>query len=672
MSQEKKIIDYQEAYEKEHIKTADLACRVAELEEKNEELQFKLDRIKNNPLWKASKPARNVMHACIRQVNRLKNCGGVRGFVAKVDYKKREKEAMRHYGTESFPNAEERVRQESYEFKNPVKISILVPLYNTPKEFLVQMIDSVTAQTYGGWELCLADGSDTEHAFVGQLCKEYTDKDSRILYKKLEKNEGISGNTNQCLQMATGDYIGLFDHDDILHPEALFEYMKVIEEQGADYIYCDETTFKGNDINHMLTMHFKPDYAPDNLRANNYICHFSVFKRTLLEGTELFRTKFDGSQDHDMILRLTDKAEKVVHVPRLLYYWRSHAGSVASNINAKSYAIEAARGAVADHLKQHGYSHFKIMSTRAFETIFRIRYQIIGNPKISIVIANKDHVEDLRRALNSILERSTYDNYEIIIVENNSETEEIFKYYEEILEQPFERDAQNRDKKITSKDGKITLVTYTGKFNYSAVNNLGASCASGDYILLLNNDIEVISVNWMEELLMYAQREDVGAVGAKLYYPDKTIQHAGVVIGLGAHRTAGHTHYKQSRENLGYMGRLCYAQNVSAVTGACLLVKKELFDKVNGLDEGFEISLNDVDFCLKLRELGLLNVFTPFAELYHYESASRGLDDVGEKAERYNKESEKFRNKWKEVLEAGDPYYNPNFSLDRSDYSVKI
>lgn len=672
MSQEKTIIDYQEAYEKEHIKTADLACRVAELEEKNEELQFKLDRIKNNPLWKASKPARNVMHACIRQVNRLKNCGGVRGFLAKVDYKKREKEAMRHYGTESFPSAEERARQENYTFNNPVKISILVPLYNTPKDFLVQMIESVTSQTYGGWELCLADGSDAEHAFVGTICKEYADRDSRILYKKLDKNEGISGNTNQCFGMATGEYIGLFDHDDILHPEALFEYMKVIEEQGADYIYCDETTFKGNDINHMLTMHFKPDYAPDNLRANNYICHFSVFKRTLLEGTELFRTKFDGSQDHDMILRLTDKAEKVVHVPRLLYYWRSHAGSVASNINAKSYAIEAARGAVADHLKQHGYSHFKIMSTRAFETIFRIRYQIVGNPKISIVIANKDHVEDLRRAVKSILERSTYDNYEIIIVENNSETEEIFKYYEEILEQPVERDVDKREKKITSKDSKITVVTYTGKFNYSAVNNLGVSYASGDYILLLNNDIEVISVNWMEELLMYAQREDVGAVGAKLYYPDKTIQHAGVVIGLGAHRTAGHTHYKQSRENLGYMGRLCYAQNVSAVTGACLLVKKELFDKVNGLDEGFEISLNDVDFCLKLREIGLLNVFTPFAELYHYESASRGLDDVGEKAERYNKESEKFRNKWKEVLETGDPYYNPNFSLDRSDYSVKV
>ena len=671
MSQEEKAFDYQDAFEQEKIKTADLACRVAELEEKNEELQFKLDRIKNNPLWKASKPARNVMHLCIRQVNRLKNCGGIRGVFTKLDYKKREKAAMRHYGTESFPDVAKRAREESYPFKNPVKISILVPLWNNKREYQIAMLDSVMNQTYHNWELCLADGSDEEHAYIGEICREYAARaDGRIVYKKLEKNGGISGNTNACLELATGEYIGLFDQDDILHPEALFEYMKVIEEQGADYIYCDETTFKGNDINHMLTMHFKPDYAPDNLRANNYICHFSVFKRTLLDGTELFRSKFDGSQDHDMILRLTDRAEKIVHVPRLLYYWRSHAGSVASDINAKSYAIEAARGAVAEHLKQHGYTHFKIMSTRAFETIFRIRYQIQGNPKISIVIANKDHVEDLRRLITSIQERSTYDNYELVIVENNSESPEIFDYYGELLEKPFERGENTEVQR--SADRKITIVTYRGKFNYSAVNNLGVRYADGDYILLLNNDMEIISVNWMEELLMYAQRDDVGAVGAKLYYPDKTIQHAGVVIGLGAHRTAGHTHYKQSRENLGYMGRLCYAQNVSAVTGACLLVKKELFDKVGGLDESFEISLNDVDFCLKLRELGYLNVFTPFAELYHYESASRGLDDQGEKAERYNQESERFRKKWKEVLEKGDPYYNPNFSLDRSDYSVKV
>lgn len=661
-------MDYQEAYEKEHIKSADLASRVAELEEKNEELQFKLDRIKKNPLWKASKPLRNVMHFWIRQIHRVKNCGNLRGIFAKLDYKKREKAAMCKFGTESFPTSEQRTLEENTVFDNPVLISILVPLYNTPLNFLKQMMESVENQTYKNWQLCLADGSDMEHSYVGEFCENKAKLDSRIIYQKLEKNLGISGNTNACLQMATGEFIGLFDHDDILHPEALFEYVKVIKEQEADYIYCDETTFKGNDINHMLTMHFKPDYAPDNLRANNYICHFSVFKRNLLEGTELFRSKFDGSQDHDMILRLTDQAKHIVHVPRILYYWRSHAGSVASNINAKSYAIEGARGAVSDHLRHHGFSNFRISSTRAFETIFKIRYQIIGNPKISIVIANKDHVEDLRRCISSIVERSTYDNYEIVVVENNSETKEVFDYYSELLD-----DVYDSKKEIQcSKDSKIKIVTYQGTFNYSAVNNLGAKESSGEYLLLLNNDTEVISVNWMEELLMYAQREDVGAVGAKLYYPDKTIQHAGVVIGLGAHRTAGHTHYKQSRENLGYMGRLCYAQNVSAVTGACLLVKKELFDKVGGLEETFAISLNDVDLCLKLREMGYLNVFTPFAELYHYESASRGLDDVGEKAERYNQESAKFREKWKEILAKGDPYYNPNFSLERSDYSLKV
>lgn len=648
-------MDYKEAYEKEHIKSADLAGRVAELEEKNDELNYKINRIKNNPLWKLSAPLRKAMHFAIRQRDRLKNCGNLRGILAKVKYKKREREAMERYGTASFPDeARRRVEREAV-FPRMVKFSILVPLYNTPKEFLTAMLESVLYQTYENWELCLADGSDEAHAYVGGVCKEYGSRDARIIYKKLEKNEGISGNTNRCYAMATGEFIGLFDHDDILHPSVLYEYVKAINEQDADYIYCDETTFKNNDINKMLTMHFKPDYAIDNLRANNYICHFSVFDRRLLEGTELFRSKYDGSQDHDMILRLTDKAGKVVHVPKLMYYWRSHAGSVASGIEAKSYAIDAAKGAVAEHLRGHGYRHFRITSTRAFETIFKISYQITGNPKISVIIANKDHEPELRRCITSILERSTYDNYEIIVVENNSESQEIFEYYKKLEE-----------------NEKIRIVTYKGAFNYSAVNNLGVRESDGEYILLLNNDTQVITVNWMEELLMYAQREDVGAVGAKLYYENKTIQHAGVVLALGAHRTAGHSHYGQHRENLGYMGRLCYAQNVSAVTGACLMVSRELFEKAGGLDEAFAVSLNDVDFCIKLREMGYLNVFTPFAELYHYESISRGLDDKGEKARRYNEESERFRTKWKETLEKGDPYYNPNFSLDRSDFSLKI
>lgn len=667
---EKEEMTFKEMYDNEHLRNADLAGRVAELEAKVDDLNFQLNRIKTNPVWKASKPARKCMHFVIRQTRRIKNCGSIRGVASKIEYKKHEKLAMQQFGTKSFPDEERRREEENTVFDNPVKISILVPLYNTPEQFLKEMIDSVLNQTYSNWELCLADGSDDAHDYVETIVKSYQVKDkkdaeekginnARILYKKLEKNEGISGNTNQCLSLATGEYIGLFDHDDILHPSALYEYLKVINEQDADYIYCDETTFKSGDINKMLTMHFKPDYAIDNLRANNYICHFSVFKKTLLEGDELFRTAFDGSQDHDMILRLTDKAQNIVHVPRLLYYWRCHEASVASNIEAKPYAINAAKEAVADHLRRHGYDHFKITSTRAFETIFKIRYEIIGTPKISIIIPNKDHVEDLRRCIGSILEKSTYDNYEIIVVENNSKEDETFAYYKQIGE-----------------NDKITVVTYRPAegetFNYSKVNNYGVAMSTGEYILLLNNDTEVITVNWLEELLMYAQRNDVACVGAKLYYPNKTIQHAGVVIGLGAHRTAGHSHYMQHRDNLGYMGRLCYTQDVSAVTGACLLVKRKCYDEVGGLGEDFAISLNDVDFCLKLRDKGYLNVFTPFAELFHYESASRGSDMQGDNAERYNKESEYFRKKWADVLKQGDPYYNPNFSLDRSDFALKI
>ena len=648
--------NYKEAYEKEREKCIKLEDRLTVLESQNADLQSKLDKIKNSIFWKMSKPFRVVINFFLRQKQRLERCDGFGDFLNSVRIKLQQKKKMKDYGTNSFPTEEEAKAQRETKFARMVKISVLVPLWNTPKDFLCEMIESVMNQTYENWELCLADGSDAEHAYVGEICREYQAKSKgRIVYQKLTKNEGISGNTNQCYKLATGEFIGLFDHDDLLHPSVLYEYVKAINEQGADYLYCDEITFHNGDINKMLVMHFKPDYALDNLRANNYICHFSVFSRELLEGTELFRTEFDGSQDHDMILRLTDRAKNVVHIPRVLYYWRSHAGSVASGIGAKPYAIEAAKGAVSDHLQKHGLKNFQITSTRACETIFRIRYEVLGSPRISIVIANKDHAEDLKRCVDSIMERSTYSNYEIIIVENNSTTEEIQKLYKEYQD----------------KYSFIKVVKFEGAFNYSAVNNLGVKHAEGEYILLLNNDTEVITPGWMEEMLMYAQRKDVGAVGAKLLYGDRTIQHAGVILKLGAHRTAGHGHYKQPDSKLGYMGRLCYAQNVSAVTGACLLVKKAVFEQVGGLEESFEISLNDVDFCLKLREAGYLNVWTPFAELYHHESISRGLDDKGEKAARYNRESEQFRTKWKEVLEQGDPYYNPNFTLDRSDFVLK-
>lgn len=644
---------YQDLYEREKEKNEQLAYRLSASQREVEDLTRKLDKIKGSIFWKLAKPARVVINYCIATKNRILCHGNPKGIAHKFLSKYREKKAIRIHGTGSFPSVAEREKEETTVFPKDVTFSILVPLYNTPERFLREMIESVTAQTYGKWELCLADGSDDAHDFVGRICQEYRQKDSRIKYQKLAKNEGISGNTNECYKMATGNYIALFDHDDLLHPCVLFAYMQAICEKDADYIYCDEATFKGNSINHMITLHFKPDFAPDNLLANNYICHFSVFSRELLESGELFRSQFDGSQDHDMILRLTAKAKHIVHVPRILYYWRSHKGSVASSIDAKTYAIDAAKGAVADHLTRLGYRNFEIESTRAFATIFRIKYELTSRPLVSIIIPNKDHVDDLSRCVESIINLSTYDNYEIVIVENNSETAEIRTYYEEISRHP-----------------RVQVVEYKGDFNYSKINNFGVQYAKGEYLLLLNNDTEVITPDWMEELLMYAMRKDVGVVGAKLYYPDKTIQHAGIVIGLGAHRTAGHTHYRIPEANVGYMGRLCYAQDVTAVTGACMMVSKALYEELGGLDESFTVALNDVDFCLRVREKGFLNIFTPFAELYHYESKSRGSDKKDERALRYQQESDRFRVKWADALAKGDPYYNPNFSLDHSDFTV--
>ncbi len=614
----------------------------------------RFDGVRDTWYWKLSKPVRVVVHFVIRTRNAYIHYGGFKGMYRRWKQKKGEASKRLDFGTKSFPNAEERRREEETVFPREIKISVLVPLYNTPEKFLREMIDSVVTQTYKNWELCLADGSDDKHTDVGRICQEYIEKDSRIKYQKIEKNLGISGNTNVCFSMATGNFIGLFDHDDVMHPSLLFECVKTVCEKDADYVYTDEATFTSPNLDDLIVLHFKPDYSPDNLRANNYICHFSMFDADLLKKTGLFRPEYDGSQDHDMILRLTEEAKHVCHIPKILYYWRSHPNSVAADIGAKTYAIDAAKRAVHDHMRDYYGIEVEVESTRAFPTIFQIKYPINGEPLISIVIPNKDHVEDLRRCITSIEKKSTWKNYEIVVVENNSVEQRIRDYYKELESDP-----------------KVKIVTYEGGFNYSSINNVGVKETKGEYLLFLNNDTEVISPDWMEQLLMYAQRKDVGAVGAKLYYADNTIQHAGVVIGLGAHRSAGHTHYKMPREHLGYMGRLCYAQDVTAVTGACLMVKKSIYEEVDGLDESFTISLNDVDLCLKIREKGYLNIFTPFAELYHYESKTRGMEE-GEKLRRYERECAHFRDKWKEQLDAGDPYYNPNFSLDYSDFTLRF
>lgn len=561
-----------------------------------------------------------------------------------------DKRKLKKIAKDYYISAQRREQEENAQFPKDIKFSVLVPLYNTPESFLKAMIESVQAQTYKNWELCLADGSDREHSFVGEICKKYADGDKRIKYEKLEKNLGISENSNACIRMATGEYIALFDHDDLLHPSALYEVMRAICEHGADFIYTDENTFS-EEPRDAYNPHFKPDFSPDTLRSYNYICHLSVFSRELLDSVGYFRSEYDGSQDYDLILRLTEKAKKVFHIRKILYYWRAHKNSVAQDVGAKPYTVTAAKKALAAHLERCGLKGEVLDSS--VPTTYHIKYEIDGNPLISVIIPNKDHTDDLDICLESLYEKSLYKNFEVIIVENNSTEKETLEYYEA----------------LTKKHGNIKIVKWEGNFNYSAINNFGVSYAKGEYILLLNNDVEIINGSCLEEMLMFAQRKDVGAVGAKLYYSDDTVQHAGVILGLGG--TAGHAHKHFGRSHPGYMARASIAQNLTACTAACLMMRRDVFDEVGGLDESFEVAFNDVDLCMKIRKKGYLVVFTPYAELYHYESKSRGNDSTPEKLERFRGEIDRFKEKWQKQLDDGDPYYNPNLTLTRDDFSLK-
>ncbi|MCI8941263.1 MAG: glycosyltransferase [Dorea sp.] len=520
-----------------------------------------------------------------------------------------------------------------------IKFSIIVPLYNTPRRFLKEMIQSILCQTYDNWELCMADGSDEEHFWVGEICRDYAAKDSRIHYRRLPSNLGISGNSNACLKMSSGDYLVLVDHDDWLHPAALHEIMEAICTYKADFIYTDENTFHRRPQDAYLP-HYKPDFSPDSLRSNNYICHLTAFSRGLLEQiNEGFRSSFDGSQDYDLILRLTEKAKQIIHIPEILYYWRSHKNSTASDTMAKPYAIAAAKGALAEHLERVGLSG-KILDSVVPST-YRIKYKIIGTPLVSILISNKDHTIDLQKCINSITEKTTYSSWEIIIIDNNSVEEEIFEYYEKL-----------------EKDARIKIVYWPGKFNYSAINNFGVEHAKGEYLILLNNDTEVITSTWIEEMLMFVQRSDVGAAGCMLYYPDETVQHGGVILGSGG--VAGHFHKHFQRNDYGYMSRMTFAQNLSATTAACMMIRRDVWDKAGGLDEKFAIAFNDIDLCMRIRKLDYLIVWTPYAELYHDESKSRGKEDTIEKQRRFISEVKLFQSRWEKELAHGDPYYNPN------------
>ncbi|MBO4651727.1 MAG: glycosyltransferase family 2 protein [Lachnospiraceae bacterium] len=537
-------------------------------------------------------------------------------------------------------------------FDRDITFSIITPLYNTPEKYLREMIESVLSQTYGKWELCMADGSDTDHGNVRKICLSYADKDSRIKYQKLDENKGIAGNSNECIEMATGEFISLLDHDDILHPSALYNVMEAISEEGADFVYTDEATFCSPHTSKITFIHLKPDFAPDNLLANNYICHFTSFSHKLLDQCGAFRSGYDGSQDHELMLRLTEAAEKIVHIPKVLYLWRASKSSTAQDIDNKPYVTAAGIKAVSDFLQSKGIVA-QVDQAKGIPSIYRVSYALPAEkPKVSIIIPNRNHLDDLKTCIDSVIQKTTYDNYEIIIAENGSTEESVLKYYEE----------------ITEADSRVKKIDWQGGFNWSAINNYAVRGADGEYLLFLNNDTEVITPEWIEEMLMHAQRKEVGIVGALLYYPNDSVQHGGVVIGLGG--VAGHAFAGAGRGNRGYAGKLSYTQDMSAVTGACMLMRREIWETAEGFDEAFAVGLNDIDFCMRVRKAGYLILWTPFAELYHYESKSRGKPDTAKKQEEASREVELFRTKWGNELEAGDPYYNPNLSL-KACYRLK-
>lgn len=549
------------------------------------------------------------------------------------------------------PTNEELLRQRGERFDYMPKFSIVIPAYKTPERYLKEMLDSILAQTYENWEVCVADGSPRGEG-VERVLSRYAERDRRFKYVILGENKGISGNTNAAMDMADGDYIVLADHDDTMTPDALYECAKVLNEHpDCDVIYSDEDKMD-MDGGALFDPHFKPDFNIDLLCSVNYICHLFVASHDLVARVGGFRQEFDGAQDYDFIFRCTEEAKEICHIPKVLYHWRCHKDSTASNPESKLYAFEAGSRAIMAHYERVGIAAEKVEKGVDYG-IYHTTYKILGDPLVSVIIPNKDHRQDLDVCLRAIEERATYRNVEFVIVENNSTDPETFAYYE----------------KIQKEFDNVRVVRWEREFNYSAINNFGVTFAKGEYLLFLNNDTELIAENFIEEMLGLCQREDVGAVGARLLYQDDTIQHAGVVVGFGG--IAGHTFIGLHKAENSYFHRAMSTQDYSAVTAACMMTKKSLFEKVGGFTEELAVAFNDIDYCMKVRAEDKLVVYNPYALLYHYESKSRGLEDTPEKVERFNREIKKFSLRWPEILKNGDPYYNPNLTLRKSNFALR-
>lgn len=544
----------------------------------------------------------------------------------------------------------ELARREIARWRQQPLISIIMPVYNVESRWLEAAIQSVTQQIYPRWELCIADDGSTRPETLAVLRQI---NDLRCKVNLLDRNQGIAGASNAALALATGDYIAFLDHDDELTPDALYHVVKAINEHDPDLVYSDEDKLSLE--GYRLDPHFKPDYSPDLILSTNYICHFSVYRKALLdqiaEGGNYVREGFEGSQDHDLVLRVLDHTDQVYHIPRVLYHWRMIPGSTAARYDSKNHAWEAGRLAVEDTLQRRGIFGKALLGQHS--GTYRVKRAIQGQPLVSILLPFRDQPDLLRLCLDSILEKTTYPNFELIGISNNSadsETLALMKHY-------------------AASDRRIRFLRHDVPFNYAAINNFAAAQVSGEHLLLLNNDIAVITPDWLETLLEHSQRLEVGAVGAKLHYLDDTVQHGGVIVGLGG--IAGHAHKNFPCHHPGYFQRLNLVQNLSAVTAACLMVKRSLYTLVGGMDEQhLAVAFNDVDFCLRLRELGYLNVFTPYCRLYHYESKTRGYEDTPEKQQRFIQEVAYMRKRHATILKNGDPYYNLNLPLDRDDFGM--
>ncbi len=547
------------------------------------------------------------------------------------------------YETETSISIKENLNDILNSFKLSPLISIIMPTYNTPREYLIKAIESVINQTYPNWELCIADDASSE-IHVKEILKYYKEKDKRIKVIYRTENGHISKTSNSALSIATGDYIALLDHDDELPEFALFFVVNEINEHpDAKLIYSDEDKLDKN--GKRVGPYFKSDWNPDLFLSQNMISHLGVYKKSIIDEIGGFREGYEGSQDYDLALRFIEKIKysEIRHIPRILYHWRMTEGSTAVNVGNKSYAVIAARKAIQEHLDRM-HIKAKVVEAPLIPMYNRVIYDIDKNPLVSIMIPTYNGYGILKNCIDSIIKKTSYKNYEIIVVNNNSDDEQTIKYLEY----------------INALDN-IKVIDYNKPFNYSAINNFAVKSAKGDVLVLLNNDTEVINDDWLRELVSHALRPEIGVVGAKLLYPDNTIQHAGVILGFGG--TAGRCNYKIHNECNGYYGRANLLQNYSAVTGACMAIKKELYQKVNGLDENLAVAFNDIDFCLKILELGYYNVYSPYALLYHHESKSSGFEDTAEKKIRYREGVNYFNKKWKDIIE-NDPFYNPNLTLD--------